>query len=78
MSLKTISREEITLLKNKRKKKIKRIIISVSSIVVLCCIGVGVYFSIDYYNENTKGKEIKRPITEPMISTTRFNIRFQT
>ncbi len=58
MSLKTISREEITLLKNKRKKKIKRMIISVSSIVVLCCIGVGVYFSIDYYNENTKGKEI--------------------
>lgn len=59
MSLKTISREEITLLKNKRKKKIKRIYISIISFLLVCGISVGTYFYIDYYNENSKGKELE-------------------
>lgn len=59
MSLRTISREEITLLKNKRKKKIKRIIICICTFFILCVTGIGIYFCIDYYSEQPKsGKEI--------------------
>ena len=59
MSLRTISREEITLLKNKRKKKINKIIACIFSLILLCGIGVGTYFYIDHYDNNIKkGKEI--------------------
>ncbi len=62
MSLKTISREEITLLKNKRKKKIKRIIISISSLLVVSGLSVGAYFLVFRNGENIKGKEINSKV----------------
>ncbi len=58
MSLKTISREEIALLKNRRKKKIKNNLVLIIGVLLVICAGVGIYFHADDFNVSSKGKEL--------------------